>query len=146
MYLVSACLVGVNCRYDGDNNYNSYIYKQFEKGIIYPVCPEIFGGLEVPRKPCEIVKDDHEIKIISVDNNDYTESFLLGAIKTVKIAKILNVKGAILMDRSPSCGVHHIYDGTFNNKLVYGRGVTTQRLIDNGFKVFTVEQFKKISE
>lgn len=146
MYLASACLVGINCRYDGDNNYNKYIYKQFKKGVIYPVCPEMFGGLKVPRKPCEIVRDGCNIKIISIDSNDFTESFLFGAIKTVEIAKILDVKGAILLDKSPSCGVKQIYDGSFNNQLVYGRGVTTQKLIDNGFKVYTVEQYKKLSE
>ena len=144
MYLVSACLLGVNCRYDGDNNYNKRLFEYFEESLLYPVCPEVMGGLSIPRKPCEIVQVEDDLKVYDINGNDKTNQFVQGAQKTLKIAELLNTKKAIFMERSPSCGVHNIYDGNFNNKLITGQGITTRLLEKNGIKVFSNRELKKI--
>jgi len=137
MYIVSACLLGVNCRYDGQNNYNEKIYKLFKKYKLFPVCPEVLGGMEIPRNPCEIKIIDNKEKVFDINGNERTNEFQIGARKVLDIAKLINIDGAILMDRSPSCGVNKIYDGTFNNNLINGTGITTKLLKDNDFKVYT---------
>lgn len=144
MYLVSACLLGVNCRYDGDNKYNQRLFEYFEESLLYPVCPEVMGGLSIPRKPCEIVRVDDEWKVYDIDGNDKTNQFVKGAQKTLEIAELLNIKKAIFMERSPSCGVHKIYDGNFNNNVITGQGITTMLLKKNGIKVYNNKELKKI--
>jgi len=144
LYLVSACLLGVNCRYDGDNNYNQRLFEYFEESLLYPVCPEVMGGLSIPRKPCEIVQAEDDLKVKDIDGNDKTKQFVQGAQKTLKIAELLNIKKAIFMERSPSCGVHKIYDGKFNNNLISGQGITTKLLEKNDIKVYSNNKLNKI--
>lgn len=145
MYLVSACLLGVNCRYDGDNNFNQKLYELFKNALLYSVCPEIMGGLKIPRDPCELVSQNNEFEVVNIKGENKTEQFKRGAHKTLKIAQILKVEGAIFMERSPSCGVYSIYDGSFNNKLIKGEGFTSRLLKENGFKLFTIKDLDKIN-
>lgn len=145
MYLVSACLLGVNCRYDGENNFNGEIYNLFINSQLFPVCPEIMGGLEIPRLPSEIIRTDNKLKVVNIEGYDKSNYFYKGAEKTLKIAETLNVDGAIFMERSPSCGVNKIYDGSFNNNLIKGQGISTKLLRQEGFKVFSDNEIKDIN-
>ena len=133
--LVSACLLGINCKYNGENNYSDEVIDFLKDYEIIPVCPEILGGLSTPRKPSEI----KENKIYTIDKKDVTKNYQKGAEETLKIAKLLGVKKALLKAKSPSCGNGLIYDGTFNNKLIEGDGITTQLLKENDIEVITIK-------
>lgn len=140
MYIISACLAGVNCRYDGGNNLKPEIVKLLKEKKAILVCPEQLGSLTTPRLPCEIVCDKNgNKKVVNIEGKDLTKEFLKGAEETLKIAKLVGAKGAILKARSPSCGKGQVYDGTFKKKLVEGNGITTDLLIKNGIKVYTEE-------
>lgn len=147
MILVSACLCGINCRYDGGNTLNNEILRLFKEGKVIPVCPEQLGGLETPREPHEILQGtgktvlDGEDKVVSVKGKDSTENFVKGAYETLKIAQSCNAQVAILKSKSPSCGVGVIYDGGFSGNKKDGNGVTAELLIKNGIKVYTEENF-----
>ena len=134
MILVSACLLGVNCQYNGESD----LTKEFleflkDKGGFIAVCPEVLGGLAIPRDGAEIVNG----KVKNVKGKDVTKEFLEGAEKVLKIAKENKVDLAILKAKSPSCGVGLIYDGTFSRKIIEGDGVTAALLRKNGIKVMT---------
>ena len=138
MYLISACLAGVNCRYDSKNSKNELIMKLVKEGKAILVCPEELGGLPTPRPSCEIVLDETGIKMVKTKSNeDKTKDFLKGAEEALKLAKKHNIKTAILKAKSPSCGVSKIYDGTFSGKLIEGNGLTADLLIKNGIEVIT---------
>ena len=109
--LVSACLLGVPCRYDGGGNLVKALEKMVQEGKVnlIPVCPEIMGGLATPRTPCERQDD----KIIAKDGRDCTEAFEKGAKEVLRLAKLYGCRYAILKERSPSCGYGKIYDGSF---------------------------------
>lgn len=134
MKLVSACLIGIKCRYDGKSSLNWKYLKLFKKGELIPVCPEQLGGLSTPREKAEIQKSG---RVLTKSSRDVTENFLKGARETLKIAKALGIKEAILKTKSPSCGSGLIYDGTFSKKLIKGDGVTTALLKKNKIKVYT---------
>ncbi|MDV4150647.1 DUF523 domain-containing protein [Clostridium sp. AL.422] len=146
MYLISSCLCGVNCKYSGSNNLNERCLKLLKEGKAILVCPEQLGGLSTPRTPAEIKgtakgvinKND---KVITKDNIDVTEAFLKGAIETLHIAKLSNVKTAILKEGSPSCGVNYIYDGSFTGTKVCGKGITATILNENGIDVISEVDF-----
>lgn len=138
--LVSACLLGVNCRYDGGNGRQESLIGLIEKYNFIPVCPEQLGGLETPREPAEqIVKavtgDHDEIRVVDRSGKDVTDSFIKGAEETLKLARLYDCKRAILKERSPSCGHGCIYDGTFSGTKVPGDGVTARLLEENGILV-----------
>lgn len=138
MYLVSSCLAGINCRYDGKNNLNKKVADLVKAGKAIPVCPEVLGGLPIPRDPSEIIADEEGNKrVVTEKGKDLTAEFKLGAEKTLQIAKILEAKKAILQQRSPSCGSGKIYDGTFSGNLISGRGLTAELLIAEGIEVLT---------
>lgn len=138
MYLVSSCLAGINCRYDGKNNLNKKVAELVKAGEAIPVCPEVLGGLPTPRDPSEIIVDKKGNKrVVSEKGEDVTAEFKLGAEKTLKIAQIVEAKKAILQQRSPSCGCGKIYDGTFSSNLIKGSGLTAELLIENGIEVLT---------
>ena len=140
MYIVSACLAGVKCRYDGKNNTNEKVLKLVEEGKAMLVCPEVLGGLDTPRKPCEIRKDEKGIvRVINTEDEDCTDAFSLGAQRTLEIAKIVGAKTAILKAKSPSCGCGKIYDGNFNRTLISGNGLTAKLLKENNIQVYTEE-------
>lgn len=140
MYLISACLVGVDCKYNGGNNFNPKIVKLLEEKKAILVCPEQLGGLTTPRLPAEIVYDENGIKkVINIEGQDVTKEFFKGAEETLKIAKLTGAKVAILKAKSPSCGKGKVYDGQFRHVLVEGNGITTDLLERNGIKVYTEE-------
>ena len=137
MILVSACLAGLNCRYDGKANTEEKILSLVKQGLAIPVCPEQLGGLPTPRPTAEIVKS----KILTSDGKDVTANFIKGAEETLRLANLFNCKEAILKQRSPSCGFGKIYDGTHSNKVVSGNGITAELLFKNGIKILTEEDF-----
>ncbi len=126
--LVSACLLGVNCKYNGKNNYTNLNLDDYE---VIPFCPEVSGGLSIPRDSCEILNN----KVISINNEDRTHNFIDGANKALELCIKHNIKLAILKEKSPSCGVYNIYDGTFTGTLIKGSGITTTLLKENGIQV-----------
>ena len=136
-YIVSACLCGENTRYDGKSSLSPEIKKLIEEGRAIMCCPELLGGLEVPRLPCEI-KDG---KVVNAESEDKTRQFVDGAVKTLEIAQRYNIKKAILKEKSPSCGSNYIYDGTFSKTLIPGEGVTAEMLRLNGIEVISNEKF-----
>ncbi len=135
MYLISACLAGVNCKYDGKNNEDEKIMELVKEGKAVLVCPEQLGGLSTPRLPSEIVEKNGVRKVMATDGTDVTEQFLKGARETLKIAKMMNIKKAILKSRSPSCGYGRIYDGSFSKTLKDGNGFTANILEKNGIEI-----------
>lgn len=131
--LVSACLLGINCKYNGNNNLNEKVLDFIKDKEVIPVCPEIMGGLSTPRPPSEIIGN----KVFNNQNQDVTKEYEKGAEETLKLAKLFNVKKALLKAKSPSCGKDKIYDGTFNGILVSGMGKTVQLLKENGIEVIS---------
>lgn len=136
-YLVSACLVGVNCRYDGKNNLNPNIKKIYDRKEAILVCPEQLGGLSTPRVPCERLKN----KVIDRNGIDRTKEFYKGAKEVLLIARKNNIMTAIMKKNSPSCGKGYIYDGSFSGKLISGNGLCVEILEENGIKVLTEDNF-----
>ncbi|MDP4089034.1 MAG: DUF523 domain-containing protein [Bacillota bacterium] len=152
MILVSACLLGTNCKYSGGNNKSERLAELVKDYTLLPVCPEVSGGMPTPRKPNEITGGSGEAvlmgsaKVQCKEGTDNTESFIKGAKETLSLAKKFNIKYAVLKERSPSCGSSFVYDGTFSGKLVNGRGVTAALLMENGIKVYSengIEQLLK---
>lgn len=144
--IVSACLVGVNCKYNGGNNYDDKV-KEFLKDKPYVIiCPEQLGGLTTPRKPSEIDNiGGKEVlsgnsKVISCEDKDVTENFIKGAEESLKIAKMFNCKQALLKEGSPSCGCNLIYDGTFTGNKISGIGVTVALFKENNIEVFSEKE------
>lgn len=133
MKLVSACLVGIPCRYDGKSALNKKLLKLFKEGKLIPVCPEQLGGLPTPREPAEILND----RVITKRGKDVTKNFLAGAKTVLRIAKLLKIKQVFLRGRSPSCGSGWIYDGTFSGKLKKGDGITAALLKKNRIRVIS---------
>lgn len=134
--LVSACLAGVNCQYNGENNENEKIIELIKNKDVILVCPEQMGGLKTPRTPAER-KDD---KVITKENIDVTKEYQKGAEETLKLAQKFNIKTAILKSKSPSCGKNKIYDGTFSHTLVDRNGVTAELLKKNGINVISSDE------
>lgn len=132
-YIVSACLAGEECRYDGKSNKIDAIAKLVQEGRAITVCPEVLGGLSIPRSSCEIIG----CKVISTTGKDCTKEYETGADKALFIAKSNNICKAILKSKSPSCGKDYIYDGTFTRTLIKGNGIFVQKLLDEGFEVYT---------
>lgn len=137
MILVSACLVGINCKYNGGNNYNEKIFNLVKEGKAIPVCPEQWGGLKTPRNPAEI-KDG---KVVTCDNIDVTKEYNKGAEEVLKLAKKIGATKAILQARSPSCGCGKIYNGNFDKTLIDGNGITADLLIKNGIEVISSAEY-----
>lgn len=138
--LVSACLLGENCKYNGGNNKNDAVAALSEHFDIIPVCPECFGGLEIPREPNEIING----RVFSKSGREYTAEYNDGAEKTLYVAAEANAAYAVLKERSPSCGKGFVYDGSFSGALVKGNGITAQRLIDSGITVFGETEINKL--
>lgn len=144
MILVSACLVGLNCKYNGENNFNQEIFDMVKSGEAIFVCPEQLGGLSTPRIPAEIKYIDGKKCVITKDGRDVTKEYEKGAKETLKLMKELGINKAILKANSPSCGCGSIYDGAFSGTKIDGNGITTQFLLDNGIEVITEEELKKM--
>ena len=133
--VVSACLLGINCKYNGENNYCPKVVDLKEKYNLITICPEVDGGLPTPRIPAEIVCD----KVINKEGKDVTKEYNLGAQKALDTALKNNVKKAILKAKSPSCGCGYIYDGSFTHTLIKGDGVTTRLFKQYNLEVLTEE-------
>ena len=140
--LVSACLLGENCKYNGGNNYNEDVAKLAEGHKLIPICPECFGGLPIPRVPSEIKGG----RVYSKNGEDLTDEFNDGAEKALYVAEESGCQLAILKERSPSCGFGEIYDGSFSGKTVRGNGITAQLLYDNGIKIMGESKVNEINE
>jgi uncharacterized protein YbbK (DUF523 family) len=142
--LISRCLLGFPCRYDGKSSDNEklnfFIEKYKDKHNFISICPEVEGGLPTPRIPCEIVGN----KVLNKEGEDKTCEFDKGAKIAISKAQKYKVQVAILKSNSPSCGTGIIYDGTFSNNLKKGNGVTSQMLSDYGVYVITEEELDKI--
>ena len=135
MILVSACLLGENCKYNGGNNYSERIERMLDGEEILPVCPEFLAGLGVPRAPMELV-DGVPYNV----NGECLKEKLDAAINEIKRLAIENgVSMAILKSRSPTCGVKEIYDGSFSHTLIPGMGLLARALVDIGIKVIDCE-------
>ncbi len=149
MRIVSACLLGVKCNFEGKCWLNSQLLKEFEGGILFPVCAEVMGGLPVPRVPSEIVGGDGydvldgKAKVLNMDGVDVTPQFLKGAYEVLNIAKSVHAEEALLIEKSPSCGCGRIFDGTFQEKFKPGDGVTTALLKRSGIKVTCIPAHKQ---
>lgn len=138
--LVSACLLGVECRYNGKGELKKDIEMLLKEHELIPVCPEQLGGLATPRDPAEIQGN----KIITKTGVNVTKKYLKGAEEVLKLAKLYNCNAAILKERSPSCGYGKIYDGTFSKILIDGNGAAADLLIKNGIKVTGESEVNKI--
>lgn len=138
--LVSACLLGEKCRYDGNHNYIKDVEELSELYELVPVCPECFGGLSIPREPAEILDG----RVLTKNGQDVTAAFSDGASKTLYIAEECFCEIAVLKERSPSCGFGKIYDGSFSSILIDGNGFTAQLLYDNGIRVIGESEINKI--
>jgi len=136
MKLVSACLLGVKCRYDGGSNPDAAVIGFSKKEKLMPVCPEMLGGLGLPRETYE----RNRMRVISASGRNVTENFRRGAEETLKIAKKFNIREAILKDKSPSCASSQIRDGSFSGRLIPGEGVTAEFLRENGIKVISEKE------
>ncbi len=135
MILVSACLAGVKCRYDGNDNANKKVIEMVRKGIAVPICPEQLGGLQTPRIPAEIYED----KVINKKGENVTSQFKKGAKETLRIAELTNCHKAILKQSSPSCGYGKIYDGSHTGRIIEGSGLTAKLLAQKGIIILTEE-------
>ena len=140
--LVSACLLGQKCKYNGGDNCSEAVMEFIQGHEAIPVCPELAGGLSVPRSPCEIVDG----VVMNADGQNVDKAFRDGAALCVELAKEKKIDLAILQSRSPSCGVDQIYDGTFSGKKIAGSGVFANALRENGFKVLDAETLSKNKE
>lgn len=138
--LVSACLLGINCKYDGGNNYISEVEQLKEKYELIPICAEILGGLPTPRVPSERRGD----RVITKEGKDVTEQFEKGAVETEKIARFFECHMALLKERSPSCGYGEVYDGTFTKTCRSGNGVTAQHLENANISIFRESDIRKL--
>lgn len=148
MILISACLCGVNCKYNGANNHHPYYIELLRKNELLPVCPEQLGGLPTPRLACEINGGTGTdvlnglAQVYNTEGKNLSAAFIKGAEETLQLAKQAGISAAILQSRSPSCGCGKIYDGTFKGKLIEGDGVTAALLRMNGIKVWNDEEFR----
>ncbi|MDD2648482.1 MAG: DUF523 domain-containing protein [Eubacteriales bacterium] len=143
--LISACLLGLCCRYDGRGKLAEGIEALKEKHELIPFCPEIYGGLPTPREPAEIRGG----RVITKAGADVTEEYGRGAREALKTAKALFCEAAVLQDRSPSCGIGQIHNGRFDSGLVSGDGITAALLKENGIAVIPasdIEGFLRRSE
>ena len=136
--MVSACLAGENCKYNGGNNQNEKVLQRMAENEVILVCPEQLGGLLTPRVPSEI-KDG---VVTSRDGRIVDAQFRAGAEKCLEIAMLEKPELIILQSRSPSCGIKQRYDGTFTGTLTEGPGVTAQLLMENGFRCVDVEDLQ----
>lgn len=140
MILISKCLAGFNCKYNGGNNTVPEIRQLYEEGKAVAVCPEQLGGLSTPRIPSECRGD----RVVNRAGEDVTEAFEKGAELALKTAREHACRTAVLKARSPSCGLHEIYDGTFSGRLVSGNGVFARKCLEKGMQCFTENEYKEI--
>lgn len=135
--LVSACLLGDNCKYSGGNNFNQAIVDFLKDKEVIKVCPELLGGLPTPRKPAEIVNN----VVKTQDGESFDDAFRMGVEKVLAMIADEDIEYAILQARSPSCGTKQIYDGTFTKTLIDGQGLLARALAQKGIKLIDSSDF-----
>ena len=145
---ISACLGGKNCRYDGKDQKNMEMMYLIENGNAILICPEVLGGMRVPRNPAEIQSGNGidvwagKAKVLDNQGKDVTEAFKRGAIQAYEQLKAAAIDIVILKERSPSCGSNWVYDGSFTGKVLPGGGVTTAYFRAKGIRVYSEENWK----
>ena len=142
MQIVSACLAGIKCRYNGESFPVPEVTKMVKEGEAIPVCPEILGGLPIPRQPGEQYKG----KVLAKNGEDVTDEYVRGAGIALQIALLAGCSQAVLKARSPSCGSDRIYDGTFSGRLIDGDGIFAKLLKDHGITVYMETEFHTIEK
>ncbi len=140
--LISACLLGLSCRYDGCGKDYAGIGSLHGLCAMIPVCPEQLGGLATPRIPAERRGD----RVVTAAGTDVTEQYERGAEQALRLAGQFGCRMALLKEKSPSCGCGRIYDGTFSRTLTEGNGVTAQLLLEHGIQVFGENQLDRLKE
>lgn len=138
--LVSACLLGTACRYDGQSKPHPGVLRLLERHTLIPVCGEIMGGLPTPRVPSERCGE----RVLMRDGTDVTENYRRGAAEVLRLARLYGAEAAILKERSPSCGSGRIYDGSFTGTLTDGWGVTAELLRENGIPVYGESELEQL--
>ncbi|MBE5796736.1 MAG: DUF523 domain-containing protein [Clostridiales bacterium] len=133
--LVSACLLGENCKYNGGNNLNERVLRYVAGHEVLPVCPEMLSGLGAPRKPVEL----REGRVVTADGDDCTDAFRAGVRKALEGIAGTQIDLAILQSRSPTCGVKQIYDGTFSRRKIDGQGLLARALKERGIPLMDAE-------
>ncbi|MDR4947368.1 DUF523 domain-containing protein [Neobacillus cucumis] len=148
MILVSSCLVGLEVRYNGTHCLNEKIQEMIEKKQAVTICPELLGGLSIPREPAEIIGGDGgdvlegKAKVVTQSGINVTEQFVKGAYSALSTAQEMDATVVVLKENSPSCGSTMIYKGDFSGNKINGEGVTAALLRRNGIKVFSEENFE----
>ena len=141
IYLISACLLGCACRYDGQRKPLSPLVKSLmERVTLIPVCPEILGGLPTPRPPAEIVGD----RVMNCEGTDVSAAYKKGASEALSLARLYNAQGIILRDKSPSCGKGEIYDGSFSRRLTSGNGICASLFLEAGIPIYGESELKAL--
>lgn len=147
--IVSACLCGINCKYNGFNNFREDIVNLAKRYQLLPICPEQLGGMPTPRDPHEITGGTGKevlrgkANVISKYGKDSTLYFIKGAEEALRIAKMFNIKDAVLKAKSPSCGLNSIYDGSFSGGKKEGNGVMAELFLQNGINIYTDDEIEK---
>lgn len=136
---VSSCLAGCKCTFRGSDNLIEIIKDMVDHNKAIMICPEVLGGMTIPRAPCEIKNG----RVIDINGQDRTAEYQLGAMKSMEILKQHNVDVVLLKAKSPSCGKNYIYDGTFSHTVVNGDGITCQLLQEHGIIVFNEDEIDK---
>lgn len=155
--LISACLLGEDVRYDGENSSiahgSSFTFSQKElfmdilcENEIYSFCPEVSGGLPTPREPAEIISRTKPFIVKTKDKEDVTINFLIGARNALELCQNEGIQVALLKSKSPSCGNEKIYDGTFSKTLIEGKGLTAKLLFENDITIFNENELHKLSK
>lgn len=137
--LISACLLGCCCRYDGASKPHPLAEILAQRHTLVPVCPEQLGGLPTPRPPAERQGD----RVVSQEGQDVTEQYRRGAEEALRLCRLMRCEAAVLKERSPSCGCGTIYDGTFSKTLCPGDGVAADLLTSAGIAVYGESQLEK---
>lgn len=142
--LVSACLLGDKVRYDAQSKKieEEIIATWQSEGRVISICPEVIGGLPVPRPPAEIIMTDQDLHIETSQGEDVTVNFMKGAAEALNLVRKHNIHIALFKEGSPSCGSFEIYDGTFSNTRKMGEGLTTALLRKNGVQVFSENEIE----
>ncbi len=166
--LASACLCGAACRYDGSAAVVERLAALHAQGLVLAVCPEVEGGLPVPRPPCELrvpapaesplAREPHvparnvsaqsraQARVLTLEGTDLTEQFEAGAARALRLAREYGLRLAVFKERSPSCGVSMVYDGTFSGRRVPGQGIATALLRRHGIRVVSEADFHEALE
>lgn len=138
--LISACLLGVCCRYDGASKPHPLVEELAKKHTLIPICPEQMGGLATPRPPAERQGE----RVVTKAGRNVTAEYRRGAEEALRLCRLFHCDGAILKERSPSCGHGEIYDGTFTGTLLPGNGMAAELLLKNGISVYGESQIETL--